>query len=172
LYYERAVPDDTCIANAIADLYAQYPVYGYRRLIACLKRQGYAVNGKHILRVMRQMRLRAIYPCPRTTIVDKQHYKYPYALRGMVINKPHQVWQIDISYLRTDHGFMYMNALIDVQTRYVVSWSISNSLYTESCIRTLEKAIDSHGIRTLSILTRDANSLPKHGAMLCIVEVF
>jgi putative transposase len=146
LYYERAVPDDTCIANAIADLYAQYPVYGYRRLTACLKRQGYAVNGKHILRVMRQMGLRAIYPCPRTTIVDKQHYKYPYALRGMVINKPHQVWQIDISYLRTDHGFMYMNALIDVQTRYVVSWSISNSLDTESCIRTLEKAIDSHGI--------------------------
>ena len=96
LYYERAVPDDTCIANAIADLYAQYPVYGYRRLTACLKRQGYAVNGKHILRVMRQMGLRAIYPCARTTIVDKQHYKYPYALRGMVINKPHQVWQIDI----------------------------------------------------------------------------
>jgi putative transposase len=60
LYYERAVPDDTCIANAIADLYAQYPVYGYRRLTACLKRQGYAVNGKHILRVMRQMGLRAI----------------------------------------------------------------------------------------------------------------
>lgn len=146
MHYARAVPDDTCIANAIADLYAQYPVYDYRRLTACLKRQGYNVNGKHILRVMRQMALRAIYPGPRTTIVDKQHYKYPYALRGMVINKSHQVWQIDISYLRTDHGFMYMNALIDVQTRYVVSWSISNSLDTESCIRTLEKAIDSHGI--------------------------
>ena len=146
LYYERTVPDDTCIANAIADLYAQYPVYGYRRLTACLKRQGYEVNGKHILRVMRQMGLRAIYPGPRTTIVDKQHYKYPYALKGMTINKPHQVWQIDITYLRTDHGFMYMNALIDVQTRYVVSWSISNSLDADSCLRTLEKAIAEHGL--------------------------
>jgi len=137
LYYERAVLDDTCIANAIADLYAQYPVYGYRRLTVCLKRQGYEVNGKHILRLMRQMGLRAIYPGPRTTIVDKQHYKYPYALRGMAINKPHQVWQKNISYLRTDHGFMY---LIDVQTRYVVSWSMSNSLDTESWHKNVRKS--------------------------------
>lgn len=64
----------------------------------------------------------------------------------MTINKPHQVWLIDITYLRTDHGFMYMNALIDVQTRYVVSCSISNSIDADSCLRTPEKAIAEHGL--------------------------
>jgi putative transposase len=64
----------------------------------------------------------------------------------MAITKPHQAWQIDITYLRTEHGFMYMNALIDMQTRYVVGWSLSNSLDTEACLRTLEKAIEGHGL--------------------------
>ena len=147
LYYNhRDVFDDTCLANALVDIYQQYPVYGYRRLTVCLKRRGYAVNGKHVLRLMRQMGLRAIYPKPRTTLVNKDHYKYPYALKDMVITKPHQAWQIDITYLRTEHGFIYMNALIDMQTRYVVGWSLSNSLDTEACIRTLEKAIASHGL--------------------------
>ena len=147
LYYNRrAIVDDTCLANALADIYRQYPVYGYRRLTACLKRQGHDINGKHVLRLMRQMGLRAIYPKPRTTLVNKDHYKYPYVLKDMEITKPHQAWQIDITYLRTEHGFMYMNALIDMQTRYVVGWSLSNSLDTEACLRTLEKAIESHGL--------------------------
>jgi putative transposase len=128
------------------DIYATYPIYGYRRLTACLKRQGYVVNGKHVLRLMQQRGLKAIYPGPQTTLVDRKSFKYPYALKGLVINKPHQAWQIDISYLRTDHGFLYVNALIDIQTRYVVSWTISNSLDAESCLRTLEKALFSHGI--------------------------
>lgn len=145
-YNHRNVVDDTCLANALVDIYQQYPVYGYRRLTACLKRRGHDVNGKHVLRLMRQMGLRAIYPKPRTTLVNKDHYKYPYVLKDMAITKPHQAWQIDITYLRTDHGFMYMNALIDMQTRYVFGWSLSNSLDTEACIRTLEKAITSHGL--------------------------
>lgn len=147
LYYKhRAALDDTALANALADIYKLYPVYGYRRLTACLKRQAYNVNGKHVLRVMRQMELRSIYPKPKTTIVNKAHEKFPYLLNNMLITKPHQVWQIDITYLRTDHGFMYMNALIDMRTRYVVGWSLSNSLDTESCLRTLEKAIHEHGL--------------------------
>lgn len=70
------------------------------------------MNGKHILRVMRQIGLRAIYSVPRATIVDKQNAKYSYALKGILIKQPHQVCQVDITYLRTDHGFMYVNALI------------------------------------------------------------
>ena len=102
LYYNRReVIDDTCLANALADIYQQYPVYGYRRLTACLKRQGHDVNGKHVLRLMRQMWLRAIYPKQKTTIINKNHYKYPYVLKDMAITKPHQAWQIDITYLRT-----------------------------------------------------------------------
>ena len=98
LYYNRqTVVDDTCLANALADIYQQYPVYGYRRLTACLKRQGHGVNGKHVLRLMRQMGLREIYPKLKTTLVNKDHYKYPYELKDMAITKPHQSWQIDIS---------------------------------------------------------------------------
>lgn len=145
-YKHRAALADTVLANALADIYKLYPVYGYRRLTECLKRQGYHVNGKHVLRIMRQMELRAIYPKLKTTIVNKAHEKFPYLLNNMVISKPHQVWQIDITYLRTDHGFIYMNALIDMQTRYVVGWSLSNSLDTEACLRTLEKAIHEYGL--------------------------
>ena len=144
LYYKEVVPDDTILANALVDIYRSYPVYGYRRLTACLKRQGYPVNAKRVLRLMRQMGLRAIYPAPRTTIVDKKQHKYPYLLADRVITRPHQAWQIDITYLRTDHGFMYMNALIDMYTRYVVGWSLSITLDTEACLRTLEKSLNRH----------------------------
>ena len=108
LYYNRReVIDDTCLANALADIYQQYPVYGYRRLTACLKCQGHDVNGKHVLRLMRQMWLRAIYPKQKTTIINKNHYKYPYVLKDMAITKPHQAWQIDITYLRTARFYVY-----------------------------------------------------------------
>lgn len=145
VYYKRAVCEDTCLANALVEIYQQHPVYGYRRLTACLRRQGYEVNGKHVLRLMRQMGLRAICPGPKTTLRDKTHYKYPYALKNMVISRAHQAWQIDITYVRTEHGFMYMNALIDMHSRYVVGWSLSNTLDTEACLRTLDKATFQYG---------------------------
>lgn len=146
LYYKQAITNDTCLANALVEIYQQYPIYGYRRLTACLRRQGHLINSKCVLRLMRQMGLRAIYPSPKTTVVDKDHNKYPYVLKDMVITKPHQAWQIDITYLRTDHGFMYMNALIDMHTRYVIGWSLSNTLDTEACLRTFEKAVTWYGM--------------------------
>ena len=145
-YYRRIVSDDISIANTIAEIYQKYPVYGYRRITACLIRQGYRINGKCVLRLMRQMGLKAIYPGCKTTVRDKTHTKYPYALENLIITKPHQVWQIDITYLRTDQGFIYMNALIDMKTRYIVGWTLNNSLCEEACLRTLEKAIDDHGL--------------------------
>lgn len=144
--YIPTVKDDTDLANQIADLYQQYPMYGYRRITACLKREGFTVNRKRVLRMMKEMGIRAIYPGPQTTVRDPSHYKHPYLMKGMVITRPHQVWQIDITYLRTDHGFVYMNALIDVYSRCVVGWTLSNTLDADNCIRTLEKAIDEHGV--------------------------
>lgn len=118
------------------------------------------------------MGLWAIYPGPKTTIEDKGHDKYAYVLKDMVISKPHQVWQIDITYLRTDHGFMYMNALIDMQTCYVVSWSLINCLDTEACVRTLEKAIDTMDYLKSLILIRGANLLQRLGSMHSTAEEF
>ena len=144
--YHPVLKDDTDIANRIHDLYAQYPVYGYRRLTACLRRDGIMVNHKRILRLMRMMNICAIYPGPKTTISNASHKKYPYLLGGMGITRPHQVWQVDITYLRTNHGFMYMNALIDVYSRFIVGWSLSNTLDAQSCLRTFEQSTLNYGL--------------------------
>ena len=156
IYYQPKFIDDTCLANMIAQIYKEYPVYGYRRITACLKRKNIKVNGKCVLRLMQEMQIKAIYPSPKTTVRDKLHYKYPYLLGKMLITKPHQAWQIDITYLRTDHGFMYMNALIDMRTRYVVGWSLSNSLDVEACLRSIERAIMDHG--TPDLINSDQGS--------------
>lgn len=156
IYYQPKFIDDTCLANMIAQIYKEYPVYGYRRITACLKRKNIKVNGKCVLRLMQEMQIKAIYPSPKTTVRDKLHCKYSYLLGKMVIAKPHQAWQVDITYLRTDHGFMYMNALIDMRTRYVVGWSLSNSLDVEACLRSLERAIMDHG--TPDLINSDQGS--------------
>lgn len=145
IYYQPSPRDEGPLVGRIEALYQAYPMYGYRRLTACLRREGLSVNGKRVLGLMRRQGLYAIYPGPHTTRVNKAHAKYPYALKDLVVTKPHQVWQMDITYLRTDRGFMYLNALIDRYSRYVVGWSLSNTLDSESCVRTLEKAIYSHG---------------------------
>lgn len=112
--------------NEVHDLYTQYPVYGYCRLTACLRRDGIMVNHKRVLRLMHMMKIRAIFPGPKTTVSHPFHKKYLYLLRSLQIKRPHQVWQVDITYLRIPHCFIYMNALIDVYSRFIVGWSLSN----------------------------------------------
>ena len=96
------------------------------------------------MRLMRKMGLKAIYPGPRTTQSHPKHKKYPYILGDMTIDRPHQAWQTDITYVRTNHGFIYMNALIDLHSRTIVGWSLEQRFGAESCVRTLEKALDKH----------------------------
>ena len=146
LYYKAHEDTDTVRANLIAEAYRQYPMYGYRRIQAHLKDHGDVINRKCVLRLMRELQLKAIYPAPKTTVGNQAHEKYPYLLRGVTVTKPHQAWQVDITYLRTNQGFLYLTALIDMRSRYVVGWSLSNSLDTESCLRALENAIVAHGI--------------------------
>ena len=149
-YKAILLPDDTTVANAIAEIYRQYPVYGCRRISQELERSyGITVNNKRVLRVMRELRTQAIYPKPCTTKRNQDHAVFPYLLRGMAIHYPHQVWQTDITYIRTPHGFMYLNALIDVFSRAVVGWNLSNTLNTASCLRSLEQAIQSFGLPTI-----------------------
>jgi putative transposase len=144
--YLPVLKDDTEIANRIHELYVRYPVYGYRRITACLRRSGMTVNHKRILRLMRDMGICAIYPGPKTTVSNASHKKHPYLLRGMGITRPHQVWQVDITYLRTNHGFMYMNALIDVYSRFIVGWSLSNTLDAQSCLHTFQHTTLNYGM--------------------------
>lgn len=146
LCFKGAEEVDTLSAALIAEVYRQHPMYGYRRIQAHLRDHGHMIHRKCVLRLMRELRIKAIYPAPKTTIRNKAHEKYPCLLSEISVTKPHQVWQVDITYLRINQGFLYLTALIDMRSRYVVGWSLSNSLDTESCLRALENAIVAHGI--------------------------
>jgi len=127
--------------NLIDEQYTQEPCFGSRRITACLKRQGYKVNRKRVIRLMRKMGLEAIYPKPKTSISNKEHKKYPYLLKGLTIDRPCQVWCSDITYIRMKGGFIYLTVVMDWYSRYVISWEISISLEIYFCIQVLEKAL-------------------------------
>lgn len=145
LYIEHRRKDDSELCNMIAEIYADYPIYGYRRITVMLARQDIIVNHKCVYRLMRAMNLKAIYPGPNTSKRALGEMVYPYLLRELSIAKPHQVWQIDITYLRTASGFMYLVALIDVYSRLVVGWRLSNSLCIISCLAVMEDAMFKYG---------------------------
>lgn len=135
----------TYISNLIAETYSEYPIYGYRRITAILRRQGIIINYKKVRRLMKLMNLKAIYPVPNTSKSNITDFVYPYLLRTINISKPNHVWQTDITYLRTNHGFVYLVALIDVYSRLVVGYNLSNSLSTEGCLLALENATIKYG---------------------------
>jgi putative transposase len=94
---------------------------------------------------MQKMRIRTVYCRPRTTVIDAAKYKYPYLLRNMVIDRPNQVWAIDITYIPMNKGYMYLTAIIDLKSRYITGWSLSNTMEAEWVVDTLRKAVAKHG---------------------------
>jgi putative transposase len=138
-YQEKAVEvDEIELLNLIRDCWERRPFYGYRRITKELRAQGILVNRKRVARLMKLGGICAIYPGPNTSRRNKQHAIHPYLLRDLEITRPHQVWQIDITYLRMQGGYIYLVALIDVYSRYIVSWSLSNTLETAFCIEALK----------------------------------
>jgi putative transposase len=125
--------------------YTRTPFYGSRRMNDQLRLLGYKVNRKRIQRLMRRMGLEAIYPKPRLSIKDKAHKIYPYLLRDVTISQVNQVWSADITYIPMVHGFMYLVAIIEWFSRYVLSWRLSNTLDVDFCLEALEEAF-SYGI--------------------------
>lgn len=115
--------------------------YGCRRRTACLRSQGHDVNVKRVSRLMSLMGLKAIYPKPRLSIDDRSHKKSMYLLRDLAINKVNQVWASDITYIRLRKGFIYLVAIMDWFSRYVLSWSVSISLEARFCLEALEEAL-------------------------------
>jgi putative transposase len=143
LYYKekRDEMDDIDLLNLIRDVWERYPFYGYRRITKELRAQGMSVNRKRVARVMVWGGIEAIYPGPNTSKRNKEDAVHPYLLRNVKIERPNQVWQVDITYLRMPGGFMYLVALIDVYSRYVVGWSLSNTLDTVFCIEALKQGL-------------------------------
>jgi putative transposase len=121
--------------------YLRTPFYGWPRMTAWLRRQGYAVNGKRVRRLMRRMGLQAIYPKPKTTVAGKGHRIYPYLLRNLAIVRPNQVWSADITYVPMPRGFMYLVAVMDWFSRYVLAWQLSNTLDGYFCLDVLRQVL-------------------------------
>jgi putative transposase len=143
LYYQAA-PVDAYELELMALLDRQYlrtPFYGSRRMTAWLQTQGHAVNRKRVQRLMQRMGLAAIYQRPRTSRPAPAHRIYPYLLRGLRIERVHQVWAADITYIPMARGFLYLVAVMDWVSRYVLAWRLSNLLDASFCIEALEEAL-------------------------------
>lgn len=121
-------PYELHLMNLIDQQYTATPFYGIRRMAAWLRTQGEVVNHKRVARLMRQMGIEAIYPRPRTTTTSDNARRYPYLLEGVVIDQPNVVWSTDITYIRLPGGFVYLVAIIDWFSRYVLSWQLSNTM--------------------------------------------
>jgi putative transposase len=143
LYYEPAAEsqDNLRLMRLLDEEYTAHPFLGSRRLTAWLNEQEEGVNRKRVQRLLRLMGLEAIYPKPRLSVAGKGHKVYPYLLRGVEVTRPDQVWSTDITYIPMAKGFMYLAAIIDWYSRYVVAWRLSNTLDGSFCLEMLEEAL-------------------------------
>lgn len=121
--------------------YTRCPLYGVLRMTAWLRQQSYPVNEKRVRRVLRQMGLEAIDPGPRLSQRAEGHEMHPYLLRGVTIARGNQVWSTDITYIRLHSGFVYVVAVMDWCSRYVLSWEVSVTLDRSVCVSALERAL-------------------------------
>ena len=143
LYYESVGVDpyDLELMDQIDRQFLKTPFYGSRRMTAALKVLGYEINRKRIQRIMREMGIEAIYPKPNLSEPRKEHKKYPYLLTEVDINRSNQVWGSDITYIRISDGFIYLMAILDLYSRFVLAWRLSTSLEAQFCLDALEEAM-------------------------------
>ena len=125
--------------------YFETPFYGYRKITVWLQNQGFVINKKRVRRLMKLMNWKTIYREPKTTICNPEHKKYPYLLRNLKVTQKNQVWATDITYIAMNKGFMYLTAIIDLHTRYVLNWDISNTMSAEWCTKVLNETIEKYG---------------------------
>ena len=133
-----------------------FPYFGARKLLQMLKKDGYTMGLKKLRTLMFIMAIYAIYPKQNLSLANKEHKKYPYLLRNKLIQFPNQVWALDITFIAMKHGFMYLTAIIDWHSRYIVGYELSDTLETVHVTNALKKAIDQYGIP--SIVNSDQGS--------------
>lgn len=142
LYYQKKEfdPFSLKVMERIDEIFTRRPFYGSRRITKQLKKEGFRVNRKRVKRLMGVMGIETIYPKPNLSLNGKPHPVFPYLLKGLDINHPNQVWGIDITYIRLEGGFVYLVAVIDWYSRYVVDWEVSISLDKEFVLEVLKRA--------------------------------
>lgn len=157
LYY-RAQGEDAFnqqLMSLIDRQYTSTPFFGVRRMTVMLNRSGHAVNDKRVRRLMRVMGLEAIYPKPRTSLKNQANPVYPYLLKGLSIDRPDQVWATDITYIPLQRGWVYVAAVMDWCSRYVLSWEMSITLDSSFCVEALKRAL---GLGVPEIFNSDQGS--------------
>ena len=142
-YYERLSEseENLWLMRLIDQEYTRAPFYGSRRMTAWLQTQGYEVNRKRVVRLMRLMGIEAVYPKPNLSRAEAGHKIYPYLLKGVVIDRVNQVWSTDITYIPMAHGFVYLVAVMDWFSRFVLSWELSLSMELDFCVEALKRAL-------------------------------
>jgi putative transposase len=143
LYYQpvEISEEDLTLMKMIDRQYLITPFYGARKMAAWLKSRGHKVNRKHVRRLMQIMGIKAIYRRPKTSKPSAEHRTYPYLLSGIKVVRPNQVWSADITYIPMARGFLYLVAIMDVYSRYVLSWRLSNTLDATFCVEALQEAL-------------------------------
>jgi putative transposase len=143
LYYQPAAPSEREIAikHRIDELYTDYPFYGSRRMTVVLGREGFSVSRPTVQRYMREMGISGIAPGPNTSQPHPGHKIYPYLLRNLQITHPNHVWGIDITYIRLQNGWMYLVAILDWFSRYVVAWELDQTLEMPFVLSALDHAL-------------------------------
>lgn len=138
--------ENLSIMRILDEQYMSTPFYGALRLTALLQKAGYSINVKRVRRLMKLVNWQTIFREPKTTTVsDKTHYKYPYLLRNLEVIRCNQVWAMDITYIPMKKGFMYLTAIIDLHSRYVIHWSLSSTMTAEWCTQVAKEAIEEYG---------------------------
>ena len=142
-YYEPATESafNLMLMRFIDEEYTRFPFYGSPRMTAWLRREGYAINHKRIERLMREMGIEGLHPKRNLSKSSDDDRKYPYLLADLKVERPDQVWSSDITYIRLAKGFVYLVAVMDWYSRFVLSWEISNTLDTHFCMEALERAL-------------------------------
>lgn len=129
----------------ILEILHDIPQYGYRKVFLESQDRGFPISKKRIYRLMHEMGLQAIYPKPRLSISASEHKKYPYLLKGLKIERPNQVWVTDISYIKLPGGNVYLTAILDLYSRKVLSWNVSNTMDVDFCLYALKRAMILYG---------------------------
>lgn len=140
-YYKAILAEDeSSICNHISEVYEQFPYYGYRKITAVLRNEGIVINHKRVQRLMQLMNLRAIYPGPKLSAPSKDGNIYPYLLKELDILCPNQVWAVDITYIKLPVGMAYLFALIDWYSRFIVGWTLANSMTADHGVMMIKNA--------------------------------
>jgi putative transposase len=145
-YTPRAVSErDLMLMRRIDELHLEAPFFGSRKISAQLRRDGHEVGRRHVRTLMRRMGIQALYRRPRTSIPARGATIYPYLLENLLIERPNQVWAADLTYLPMAHGFLYLMAILDIASRKVLAWRVSNTMSADFCVEALEEALSKFG---------------------------